>query len=554
VEIQEGAEFCANCGEPAAEAAEAMAEAATPGDPIPAEAPGEDVEELVRRAVQADLRGNPEAALALAEDAVSADPAHARARSLLAGLYERLGRNDDAITQYEAALSLDPDNQLDRLRLKRLAPERAEALSTAQMAPVDTAPADAPVPQTSFSTSGEDFLGVPARKTGSSRRGLLIAAAAIVAASVVVGIGLIGWKFILQPRMAQPDPSTEVAAAMDDTADRMVARARGAILQGDYERARSLANQALAADPQHEDALALLAELPAPTAEAPGGDTGDLADAVFPGEPASAAAGAVLGLQAGYEAGAGVPVAPILAELPSASEAPPITSTGPQGAVVTTNPSHPQGTGSLSELPAIDGSGSTGGISAPAPQGSNMGALMGNVSGGMTNSAPSGLPAGLSRTPGSMRPGSAGTQQNTHQGPVVPRAQPGTTMNPSVSGGAAQPGPSTVRPAEAGTSGQPAGSVRAAQPSGDGSTMSVNPAGGTVRSAPRGGSAPAGGNAADEAWQLQRQGMTLAQQGNTAGAIRALQAADAKWAESNAPSASTARQNIQRQLNLLEGQ
>ncbi|MBD3177686.1 MAG: tetratricopeptide repeat protein, partial [Armatimonadia bacterium] len=96
-----------------------MAEAATPGDPIPAETPGEDVEELVRRAVQADLRGNPEAALGLAEDAVSADPAHARARSLLAGLYERLGRDDDAITQYEAALSLDPENQLDRLRLKR---------------------------------------------------------------------------------------------------------------------------------------------------------------------------------------------------------------------------------------------------------------------------------------------------------------------------------------------------------------------------------------------------------------------------------------------------
>ncbi len=537
VDIAEGVRFCPNCGEavavPAVPADEESARAATP----------EDVDELVRRAVQADLRGNPDAAVVLAEDAVSADPANARARSLLAGLYERLGRRDEAVTQYEAALSLDPDNQLDRLRLKRLAPERAAALAVPRATAAGASPSEA-------DAASADVAGVPEvegteEALDPRKRVRLLVAAAVVSCAVVVGIGLLGWKFILKPRIAPPE--AQVASA-EYGPDLLMARARGAKLEGDYERARQLAYQALAEDPSNSQALAFLDELPA-SSGATGALGNGLADAVFPGEGSMTASGAALGLQAGLEAGAGLPLAPILAELPPATGTPPsIVSYGPQGGTVTSiNPSQPQALGTLSGLPTIDsGYGAGGGLP------DNMGALMGNVSGGMGNAGVTPLlPSGPSRNPGgTMRPGSFGSQpQQNSTSPIFPQ-QP-MNQSPAVSGYPAQPGPSSVRPGSTGTvSGQPQGSVRVAQPQG-GSGLSVNPSGGTVRQGASSAGAATGG-IEDQAWRLQSEGTRLAQSGDTAGAIRALQAANDRWAESTAPSAVAARQSISRQLQLLQ--
>ncbi|NLN91298.1 MAG: tetratricopeptide repeat protein [candidate division WS1 bacterium] len=543
VDIAEGVRFCPNCGEavavPAAPAAEESARAATP----------EDVDELVRRAVQADLRGNPDAAVVLAEDAVSADPANARARSLLAGLYERLGRTDEAVTQYEAALSLDPGNQLDRLRLKRLAPERAAALA------VPRAPAAGASPSEADAVSA-DGAGVPeAEGTEEAleprKRVRLLVAAAVVSCAVVVGIGLLGWKFILKPRIAPPE--TQLASA-EHGPDVLMARARGAKLQGDYERARQLAYQVLAENPSNPQALAFLGDLSATTESAGAALGTGLADAVFPGEGSMTASGAALGLQAGLEAGAGLPLAPILAELPPATGMPPsIVSYGPQGGMVTSiNPSQPQAVGTLAGLPTVDsGFGAGGGLPAVAPL-DNMGALMGNVSGGMGNAGVTPLlPSGPSRNPGgTMRPGAFGSQPQQNVTSTVFPQQP-MNQSPAVSGYPAQPGPSSVRPGSTGTvSGQPQGSVRVAQPQG-GSGLSVNPSGGTVRQGASSVGAATGG-IEDQAWRLQSEGTRLAQSGDRAGAIRALQAANDRWAESTAPTAAAARESISRQLQLLQ--
>lgn len=535
IDIEAGRPFCSNCGEATA-ASDAVADATEGREPP---TPSVDAEELIRRAVQADLRGNLEAAVALAEDAVSADPANARARSLLAGLYERLGRTDEAITQYEAALSLDPGNQLDRLRLRRLSPERADALA-------------APLPRDEVAHDGTGAplsILAPAASTASERssverrrRTAIIAASAVLSAGLVVAVGLLGWRLIVKPRVAMDE--TQVASS-EQGPGVLLARARGAKLEGDYERARQLAYQVLAEDPDNAEARALLSELS--TSDGTSSIRGsDLADAVFPGEGSTSASGALLGLQAGYEAGAGLPTAPILAELPPATGAPPgIVSYGPLGGVATSiNPAQPQATGTLSSLPSIDSA-----YAPPAQQG-NIGNLMGNVSGGMSNAGVTPLlPSGPSRSPGTMRPGAMGSPAGSDGGaPVMPQPQP--PQGGSISGYPAQAGPSSVRPGSTGgTVGQPQGSVRVAQPQGGGSTMSMSPSGGTV---PRGTPSLGGSGVEDEAWRLQSEGTRLAQSGDKAGAIRALQAADARWAESNAPSAAAARESIRRQLGFLQ--
>lgn len=74
---------------------------------------------LFERAALADLEGRSKAALALAHQAVEADPDHAAARRLYGQLLTRNGRVDAAIEQLEAAARLEPQDRRTYMLLGR---------------------------------------------------------------------------------------------------------------------------------------------------------------------------------------------------------------------------------------------------------------------------------------------------------------------------------------------------------------------------------------------------------------------------------------------------
>jgi len=532
--IETDSRFCRNCGTavatgPTAAAAPEQAPAEQPafegaiasGATPEQTGDGARALELVRQAVQADMNGNLEAAAALGEDAVRADPGDARARSCLAGIYERLGRPADAVVQYEAAVALDPSNQLDRLRLRRLAPDREAAIHA----------------------------------SSRSRRATVrwpIVAAAAAAFLVVIGVGLAGYYTLLRPKMVA---SRDLAMnASEDDAAILISRARGFRLTGEYDRAEETLSRALQLDPTNLGAQQLMSQIrqdkgdagqapttvenpdtlgekvfPGDQSQALGAVTG-VRDALQPGMPTAATLGLPGSAVGGVPAAGGIP-APFGSPLGGFSSAGGLLP--PDAAPTTVTPG--------TRIPSLDGT-----FGDPAA------GLMSNagVYGGLGNAGAYGPLSGIG---GSRRPG-----VSTGGGGGMLPAGPGGTMRPAAPGsdvfnGSGYQGPIfPVGPGQ-GTGGSPVTSVRRA----DGNTGSIrvvpNKTGGSVRV---GGSGSPGGSSEppeDRGSRFQAEGLRLAGQGDSAGAIRALQQAQSEFQRSSSPAAALAAENCNREISRLQG-
>lgn len=521
-QIEVDSRFCRNCGTSVAAAPSAATdqEDAVGEQPVFEEAsphgattePTGDHQralELVRQAVQADMNGRLETAATLAEDAVRADPADARARSCLAGIYERLGRSADAVIQYEAAVALDPSNQLDRLRLRRLAPDREAAVHASS----------------------------PQRRTALRWPVVVAAAAAFV---IVTGTGLVGYFTLLKPKIAA---SRELAMNVsEDDAAILLSRARGDYrLMRDYDGAEALLWQVLEQDPNNTEAQQLLAEVLA--AKGSSGATPTAAEnpdtrieTVFPSDETQAL-GAVIGVRDSLQPS--LPVSPAL-PLPGAAQGgmPGAGIPTPLGSPLT-GPALPGGVYPSDAPPYTITSGNRE-PSLDNPLGNPGGGLMSRA-GGVGNAAVwpgplSGLGAprrpGIDSGPGGrMRPSPPGYNvfnDSGNQGPIFPIAPSG--------GGGDVP---SVRRAEGGSppirisAGSRGGSVRSPGPGTSG--------GGSVE-APE-----------DRGSRLQAEGLRLADLGDSAGAIRALQQAQAEFQRSSNPAAGLSAKNCDREIGRLQG-
>jgi tetratricopeptide (TPR) repeat protein len=444
--------------------------------------------EILRQAVQADMTGDVERALTLAEEAARIDPASASARSCLAGLYERLGRTEDAISQYEASLSLDPSNQLDLLRLRRLAPDRAALLS-----------ARAP--------------------RGKPRRWVAVAIAA-ACFLVVVGSSTAAYWMFVRPHRTGDESGQTVASADPAT---LVARARGRLLTGEPAVAETLLLEALRVDPTNADALAVLEQVrSSPTygasVESQAHAEAGLPGLLFPGPNGTQATGAALGLAESLTAG--LPATPPV----------PGSSTGiPPAAGFSSTPGETQlgappagtftpGLGGLP--PTIGPNNVTPGNRIPSVDGG--GSLLGNLQGGISNvfdRGPSSPGGGLRRpgvaggTGGGLPPTEGGSDPTAGAGGFGP-GNAGPIAPETHSGGSG----SSISRAPGGSSVRPPGS---AVPGSGTISVTVSDQGGTVR--PMGGSE--GG--ARSAWDIQKRALADENRNDMAAANRGYREAKA---------------------------
>ena len=78
------------------------------------------LEDLVAEGYRQFSAGQTEDALLIAQSAVTQDPAHSSARSLMGMAFERQGRIAEALECYEQVLDLNPDSALDRIKVTQL--------------------------------------------------------------------------------------------------------------------------------------------------------------------------------------------------------------------------------------------------------------------------------------------------------------------------------------------------------------------------------------------------------------------------------------------------
>lgn len=538
---QESARFCRNCGTPmAASAPTARSQPGAAPVAVPAEVrvesavppPPPDIVELLREAVEAEQDGDLDRALSLAEEAVRISPADARARSCLAGLYERAGRPDEAVAQYEASLALEPGNQLDRLRLARLAPDRAQVLTGPR-----------------------------------GRRRLSWRVAAVVLAASVITLG--GVLTIVLTRSAATSAKAKAREADErlvaqTNADALVSSARGAMLMGELSRAEALLQSALREDPANREAQSLLADVTNrlySSAPAPGtsgmAEAAGLGSIVFPTTSGVGASGALLGVQDAAQVGISVasivpPTLPTVevpstgGGIPPASSSPLTAASPPQASGPTappTTPAQPTATPDPRSMSATWSGGPS----------SDRGDLMTRLDGGLTNSAASSGPTmGYSRRPGdredAMRPSFAPSFNNTDVGSVSfspPSSAAGFSPagQASTSEGSFRPAGSDV--GASGTSFRPA--------TGTGATGGAGPSIRVSAGSSGSGGAPTAVDTADRAQQLEYAAHEARRRGDHAEAVRLYDQALAAWDASGSPAREAHRETIASALRQLRG-
>lgn len=509
--------FCRNCG--------AALEAADPAPPTPVAtaSPAEesvpilppdpvDVTALLREAANVETGGDLAGAIALAEKAVFGDPGDARARSCLAGLYERASRTEDAVAQYEAALAIDPSSRLDRLRLARLAPDREGAL--------------------------------PASGAAKDKRPLWIAAgvAAGVFALVTAG-GLIGYFAWWQPN--HRIDAIETASATATSAEDAMSRARGALAVGDYLDAERWVNSALEADPTNREAQALLKTI---YREQAGGGAGEalpatVASQVFASDPTAPSVGAVLGVADGLSSGlaAAMPPPGLALPEPGASAMTPEASGSlpPAGSLAP-----------LSMAPRVDPNSeaalfnqqSAGARGATVDPGSDRGGLLENTSA-----------SGPAPDPQSASPSGTGTMRPVTRRPWARGGSSGSGFPTTpVGGSATATTPDPSQPAHA-TTITPAGggAARTIQPAASTGRPTISVSSG-ARGSP-GGARPTGESLAREALDLQRRALSA---GSNEEAVKLLEQARRSAAEAGElgmPTASATVRSIDNELARRRG-
>ncbi|MBB6052818.1 tetratricopeptide repeat protein [Armatimonas rosea] len=113
-----GNKFCRECGQkiPLEENTLAQEEALK----AEAERARERVAQLLTRAFTLSQQGKPAEALPLAEEAAELLPSSTSALTLCSTLYERLGKNDQAIAMMEKVVALNPESTVDVDKLDRL--------------------------------------------------------------------------------------------------------------------------------------------------------------------------------------------------------------------------------------------------------------------------------------------------------------------------------------------------------------------------------------------------------------------------------------------------
>jgi tetratricopeptide (TPR) repeat protein len=113
-----GNKFCRECGQkmPLEENVLAQEEA----QKVEAERARERAAQLLTRAFTLSQQGKPTEALPLAEEAAELLPSSTSALTLCSTLYERLGKNDQAIAMMEKVVALNPESLVDVDKLNRL--------------------------------------------------------------------------------------------------------------------------------------------------------------------------------------------------------------------------------------------------------------------------------------------------------------------------------------------------------------------------------------------------------------------------------------------------
>lgn len=510
--------FCRNCGTPVPRAAASVAEPSAPTEPAiePSSGVGappdeDEVLALLRRAIDAEGLGDVAGGIESAEEAVRLDPAHAVARSSLAGLYERAGRTAEAIEQYDAALQLDPQSRRDRIRLAALAPNHPT-------------------------------LGGVAAAEASGRRGIALAIGVAAAVFVLVtSAGLLTYFRWWVPKQS-------IAGAVRTASlpqDALLAQARQALDAGDLATAERDLLAYLASDPTDPEARSLLMETTrrqgaAGVTEAAA--TPQLDSLVFgQAENANSASDAVLGLEDGLAAGR-------VAGSPSPSTTP-TTQLPPLGLPTLPLPGTSSAPAVGAMLPPVTNPIATG------PAAENV--LINRVSPG-------------NRTPTAESPWGGGNPNGVLQG--LPGASQGGGWAPSAGGGLTRGGPRQPQPgptyptvgASSGGSPAPAGGGGAPAPAGGGGTLrpggnALTPAGGgAARSGPvirPSGEAGASSRSGDRGNQLADQAQRL--QGEAYGTrdrqetARKLEEAKRLWGQSGLPQARDQVDRIDDQLRAL---